>query len=91
MAITFLFGALAIIPALIIELILQSIIPQGPGLLSIFTYFVLGVAVVEESLKFISVRIYAYKSPLFDEPMDGIILGVTAAQICSREEPALCA
>ena len=54
MAITFLLGALSIIPAIILEVILRNFISQGPGLLSTFIYYVVGVALVEESLKFIS-------------------------------------
>ncbi len=78
MTVTFLIGALCIIPAIIIELVLANFIPLGPGLVSIFIYFIFGVALVEESLKFFAVRVYAYNSPLFDEPMDGIVLGACA-------------
>jgi len=78
MTITFLLGAISIIPAIILEVILRNLIHQGLGLLSIFIYYMIGVALVEESLKFTSIKIYAYKSQLFDEPMDGLVLGVTA-------------
>ena len=77
--VTFALGAVAIIPAGLIESVLSRVLPRGPDILSTFIYFLLGVGLVEESLKFLSVRIYAYRSHLFDEPMDGIILGVAAA------------
>ena len=79
LAVTFFIGALMIGPAIIIELVLRAFIPDGPGIISIFIYYVFGVAIVEESLKVLSVRVYAYKSPRFNEPMDGLILGVAAA------------
>jgi protease PrsW len=76
---TFLLGALMVLPAGLIELFLALFIPNGPGLLLTFVYFVFGVAVVEESLKLSSVRIYAFRSPSFNEPMDGLVLGVAGA------------
>ncbi|MDA4129568.1 MAG: PrsW family intramembrane metalloprotease [Thaumarchaeota archaeon] len=79
MTVTFILGAVSIIPAIFLESILRRIIPNGPDILTTFLFFLIGVGLVEESLKFLSVRIYAYRSPLFDEPMDGIVLGVTAA------------
>jgi len=79
LAVTFLLGAFMIIPALFFELSLKLLFPQGPTLLDIFIYFLLEVALIEESLKFFAVRVYAYNSKLFNEPMDGLILGVAAA------------
>lgn len=78
MTVTFVLGALFVFPAIFLELILAALIPRGPGIISIFIYFLVGVGLVEESFKFVSVRIFAYKSSLFDEPMDGIILGACA-------------
>jgi RsiW-degrading membrane proteinase PrsW (M82 family) len=68
--ITFLLGALAIIPATIIELLL------GSGNILITTF--LSVAVVEETMKYLAVRAKAYNSSNFNEVMDGIVYGVAA-------------
>jgi len=68
--ITFLLGALAIIPATIIELLFRI------GNILIMT--VLSVAFVEESMKYLAVRTKAYHSPSFSEVMDGIVYGVAA-------------
>ena len=51
----------------------------GSGILFSFLYFLLGVGLVEEITKYLSVVVYAYSSIHFDEPMDGIILGVAAS------------
>jgi RsiW-degrading membrane proteinase PrsW (M82 family) len=77
--VTFSLGALSIIPASLLEFELTRVLARGPDILSTFIYFLLGVGLVEESLKFLSVRIYAFRSIHFDEPMDGIVLGVAAA------------
>lgn len=79
MAITFLLGALATFPAAILELVAKTLFPEGDTLFAIFLYYLLEVAVFEEGLKFLAVRAYAYNSKMFVEPMDGLILGVTAA------------
>jgi RsiW-degrading membrane proteinase PrsW (M82 family) len=79
MTVTFLLGALSVVPAIFLELAFADALrPRETSWLGIFIYFLIGVALIEESLKFISVRAYAYKSPLFDEPMDGIVLGACA-------------
>jgi len=77
--VTFSLGALSIIPASVVEFELARVIPHGRDIVSTFIYFLLGVGLVEESAKFLSVRIYAFRSIHFDEPMDGIVLGVAAA------------
>jgi len=69
-AITFLLGGLGIIPATIIELLLGS----GNILVTAF----LSVAVVEETVKYLAVRVKAYRSLNFNEVMDGIVYGVAA-------------
>ncbi len=79
LAITFFLGALMIFPAIILELWLKLLFPEGNTLLAIFIYYLFEVALIEESLKFFAVRIYAYNSRMFVEPMDGLILGVAAA------------
>jgi RsiW-degrading membrane proteinase PrsW (M82 family) len=79
LAVTFLLGALMIIPAIILEAALKFLFPPGDTLVGVFLYFLLEVALIEESLKFFAVRVYAYNSRMFVEPMDGLILGVAAA------------
>jgi RsiW-degrading membrane proteinase PrsW (M82 family) len=69
-AITFLFGALSIIPATILEILLNS-----PNIL-INAFLV--TALIEESMKYLAVRAKAYHSPNFNEVMDGIVYGVAA-------------
>ena len=66
-------------PAIVIEVILKQIFPEGNTLIGVFLYYLFEVALIEESSKFLAVRIYAYNSRMFVEPMDGLILGVTAA------------
>jgi RsiW-degrading membrane proteinase PrsW (M82 family) len=68
--ITFLLGALGIIPATIIELLL--------GFNNILVTTFLSVAVVEETMKYLAVRVKAYNSSSFKEVMDGIVYGVAA-------------
>jgi len=75
---TFLLGAVSVIPAALIESLFKR--PTlAAGIPTVFFYFVLSVGLVEELMKFISVRIYPYRSKQFDEPMDGIVFGVAAA------------
>jgi RsiW-degrading membrane proteinase PrsW (M82 family) len=69
-AITFLFGALGIIPATILEILLNS-----PNIL-VDAFLV--TALIEESMKYLAVRAKAYQSPDFNEVMDGIVYGVAA-------------
>jgi RsiW-degrading membrane proteinase PrsW (M82 family) len=71
--ITFIFGALGIIPATVIELLLDMMYPAG-----VFVGFFLHVALVEELIKFLAVRVKAYDSPHFREVMDGIVYAVAA-------------
>jgi RsiW-degrading membrane proteinase PrsW (M82 family) len=68
--ITFFLGALGIIPATIIELLF------GFGNILVTTF--LSVAVVEETMKYLAVRVKAYNSSNFNEVMDGIVYGVAA-------------
>jgi len=79
LAITFLLGAVMTVPGVILESIARLFLPQGDTILGVFLFFIFGVALIEEGLKFLAVRIYAYNSKKFLEPMDGLILGVAAA------------
>lgn len=71
--ITFVLGAVGMVPATVIELALGSFFSSG-SIVDVFLY----VALVEELIKFIAVRIKAYTSPHFSEVMDGIIYTVAA-------------
>jgi len=79
--ITFVLGAVAVIPAGILENILIKMIgiPMTGNLLGalIGAFFI--VAPTEEFFKYLSVRIKAFGSPEFNEVMDGIVYGVSGA------------
>lgn len=72
---SFLYGVLATIPAIALEM--------GAGYFGleetihgtvIFVFF--GVALVEEFVKFVPLRLYSFTRRSFDEPLDGIVHGV---------------
>jgi RsiW-degrading membrane proteinase PrsW (M82 family) len=76
----FIFGVLAIIPALAIEAGLIKLLSYSPHVLFIDTLikaFVIA-ALTEEWLKLQVVKRFAYKKAAFDEVMDGIVYAVTA-------------
>jgi RsiW-degrading membrane proteinase PrsW (M82 family) len=74
---TFLLGGLFSIVAAVVESTYSE--PSiSAGIFAIFLYFLFGIGLVEEFTKFLSVRIFAYRSRHFDEPMDGIVFGVAA-------------
>ena len=68
----FLFGCLSVIPASFLESLV-------PSLSSVYTYFglflycLLGIALIEEGVKFFTTKILAYRNSAFDEIYDGII------------------
>ena len=77
----FLWGMLITIPAIAIELSLKSFIlnlpfPDGPR---IILYFFLGVALVEEWLKYIVVRVFIFYKPHLNEAVDVMIYMVVSA------------
>ena len=71
--ILFVVGALTVIPAIILE----NLVPVAPenlyGFFNIFLYALLGVALIEEAVKFFAVKLYAYNKPSYNEIYDGII------------------
>ena len=69
-AVTFILGALGIIPATIVEGFLNS-----PNI--IVNAFI-STAVVEECVKYLAVRARAYNSCNFSETIDGVVYGVAA-------------
>ncbi len=77
---TFLLGFAITIPAVLAELGLGAVPLQGAGPLARAAYSAFVVAAIpEELLKLLVVRGYCARLPDFDEPMDGIVYGATAA------------
>ena len=77
---TFFLGVLSIVPAIILELMLQlwfSALASYPYVFAFIRAFIVA-ALVEELLKFTVVRFYVYKKEAFDEVMDGIVYTVVA-------------
>jgi RsiW-degrading membrane proteinase PrsW (M82 family) len=79
--ITFILGALTTAPVLWIsdnlsELTHTSLESKFPQLL---IYAFLVVAITEESMKYLVLRLFCYNQKEFDEPYDGIMYGVAAA------------
>ena len=62
----------------IVAAIIEPGQPQNAGIVVTFLYFFFGIAFIEELAKFVAVRILAYRSPHFDEAMDGVIFGIAA-------------
>lgn len=72
---TFVLGAVFAI----VSIFLEPKSAPNVGILATFAFFLFQIASVEELAKFAAVRILAYRSPQFDEAMDGIIFGIAAA------------
>ncbi|MEO0073955.1 MAG: PrsW family glutamic-type intramembrane protease [candidate division WOR-3 bacterium] len=82
LAVTFLLGAIVLLPSFAMSRALQSLTgwsPRTPNLLHALLGALLIVGLVEESWKFLVVRWYAYAQPEFDEPYDGILYSIAAA------------
>lgn len=67
-------GAIAVLPAALIELSLIGYTNQSIAGVAITAFLV--VALTEEFVKFLVLRFYAYPKKSFDEPLDGIVYGV---------------
>lgn len=67
---TFFLGFLITIPMILIELLTGEIFEN------ILLYSLLGVALVEEGIKYLTLLLYNYKKDDFNEPYDGIIYSV---------------
>ena len=68
---SFLFGGISIIPVVILELTFELFEFQ-----SLLWYVLIGIAFVEEGVKFLILRYYAYTKSEFNEPYDGIVYAV---------------
>ncbi|HHV62032.1 MAG TPA: PrsW family intramembrane metalloprotease [Firmicutes bacterium] len=76
---TFLYGALAVFPAAMIETPFRPLIRLGQlNLVLLLPVTILVVGLVEESLKLLATWISVYDSPDFNEVMDGIIYSVSS-------------
>lgn len=78
MIISFLLGALATIPPLVIQLLSVDVRnePWHHSILSYIWYAFAVVAFSEEGSKFLVLRFYAYPKKMFREPFDGVVYGV---------------
>jgi len=78
-AITFIAGMLAVVPAALIELPFRPLLSESAGLLSrlLVTFLVVGLG--EEGIKLLAVYVTAYRHRAFNQTVDGIIYAVTAS------------
>tara|TARA_Y100000310_G_C20577708_1_gene761297 strand:- start:236 stop:940 length:705 start_codon:yes stop_codon:yes gene_type:complete len=77
----FFWGILATLPAIALELLFRSAfshLPFSEGTILIL-YIFLGVALVEEIVKFLAIRITVYNNPVLDEPVDIMLYMIIAA------------
>ena len=76
---TFLLGFFSVLPALLLELLLNPLSGyySGWGKLVIQAFVVAGM--VEEGIKLLTVRLYVFPRPAFDEINDGIVYTITAS------------
>jgi len=77
----FLWGVVSTIPAIIVEILLEKALPVSgtTSLLGAFVGAFIVVAPIEEVCKTSAAYFSAYRSPEFNEVMDGIVYGVAAA------------
>lgn len=82
LASSFALGACAVLPAALLEGLVLSpshMSVQPSSSLAAAAQAVLGIALIEELLKFIAVRSVPYRSRHFSEPYDGIMYGVAVS------------
>jgi len=81
LGVTFMLGAVATVPALVLNLAGQSLFNDffGNTQLSHIMVLFFVVGPVEELLKFLVVYFYAYRRKEFDESLDGVVYSATAA------------
>lgn len=76
---TFFAGVLSIIPSVLLEIPFQMTTSHHPPLIRDLFFLFLWVGMVEETFKFLAVRLTVYRSSQFNEVMDGMIYMVSAA------------
>ncbi len=78
MLVSFFIGMLAIIPAIIIQLVftkpVEILMGEGVIYTVVFSYII--VAFSEEGSKFLAIRFVPYRRRAFDDPFDGIVYAV---------------
>lgn len=80
LGLTFLVGALLAFPAYFIEEHLERLgAATSTEFVPYTLYMLLGVALVEEGLKYAAVLVFPFRRAFFDEPLDGIVYCVYAA------------
>jgi RsiW-degrading membrane proteinase PrsW (M82 family) len=67
---SFLFGCLGIIPAIFLELFAKGMFTN------LFLYVFIGIALVEEGVKYFFLKKYLFNNKEFNEPIDGIVYAV---------------
>ncbi len=75
----FSFGAISVLPALLIEMVLEAPYHETEEFTLLIYNSFLVIAGSEELAKFLAVYFGAYRSIEFDEPMDGIVYCVSAS------------
>ncbi|MEM6271287.1 MAG: PrsW family glutamic-type intramembrane protease [Bacteroidota bacterium] len=78
---TFMLGVASAIPAIWLEVNLTQVlgVDAGPDFFETLVFAMLVVATSEELVKFLAVRVWAYRSRHFNEPYDGIMYCVAAS------------
>ena len=69
----FFLGAASCFPAIVIELLLDRIIPTAPGLVSAVLQSFIKIAPAEEASKLVFVLLFLYRTPNFNEENDGLV------------------
>ncbi|MGC9611068.1 MAG: PrsW family glutamic-type intramembrane protease [Minisyncoccia bacterium] len=69
-------GALASIPALVLQLVFQKFVAQP---LDAFLLLILGIAIIEEIFKFFAAYLSVKNEAAFNEPVDAMIYAIAAA------------
>lgn len=75
----FVVGMFTVVPAIILENLIPIYETDINSVLGKFLYALLGVALIEESVKFFGAKIFAYSKPSYNEVYDGIIYCVLVA------------
>lgn len=73
--ISFVLGMISTLPAIGLESFAQQF-ESDTELLPTLLFVFIGIALVEESVKFLILRYYVFSNPVFNEPLDGIVYAV---------------
>jgi hypothetical protein len=89
-AVTFILGIVIALPAIFVSLVMAAIPGRSFGLFGGAAYEAFAVAAIpEELLKLLVIACYCARRRSFDEPMDGLVYGATAALGFAAIENAL--